>query len=575
MTYANHDEELQVMKTWRKRLKEKNLLKKAGYSNEEIKILDRTLNNKNWRMSHLYKIRTKDGFMTIFKPNRAQSEFIKGAHNRNIILKSRQLGFTTFECIDILDEVLFNENYLALMIFHTKLAAEDAFRNKITLAWENIPNTIKRKFQVDADKAGEIRFKHSEGVYSAVACRTSGMSGTYSRLHVSEFGIVASEEPTKANELLIGTFPSVPSSGRLDIESTARGANGLFYDMYMKALEITEAERTPSDFKPWFFNWTWDDKAIGEVTKNEIISLLNKLPEELKRYQVKYNLTNQEICFYYKKLKEYSLPFAQAFKKMKSEYPTTIEEAFEGSGIKLFDIDVVNRAIQNAAELPPPEMSGQWRYYASYRPNHRYAIGVDVAEGVGRDSSAITVMDFTHCTNDNKGNPEGKAKVVATYSNDKIAPDILAYEIRNVARIYGNPLVAVERNNHGHATLAILKQIYPSKLIYRQILTDKLTNQETERLGWDTNGRSKPIMFYDLKTAVEDERFECYALEILREMMTYDESKLNQLKDKEEETNHWDLLVSAAICYQMRDLAKLNEPKKKKREESFNKFDII
>ena len=74
------------------------------------------LGSKEWRLSNLYKIRNKDGQLITFKKNRAQEDFDKNKHNRNILLKSRQLGFTTLEAIDMLDECLWTRNYQGLFI---------------------------------------------------------------------------------------------------------------------------------------------------------------------------------------------------------------------------------------------------------------------------------------------------------------------------------------------------------------------------------------------------------------------------------------------------------------------------
>src|SRR5450830_1767087 len=60
------------------------------------------IKNKLWRMENLYWIITKDGKKSVFTMNRAQRHFFDNYLNilhpyfRNIILKSRQLGFTTF-----------------------------------------------------------------------------------------------------------------------------------------------------------------------------------------------------------------------------------------------------------------------------------------------------------------------------------------------------------------------------------------------------------------------------------------------------------------------------------------------
>ena len=68
--------------------------------------------NKLWRLSHLYHIMDKNGRKVLFKLNKAQKHFaetyllVPNPYRRIIILKSRQLGFTTLIALWFLDEVI-------------------------------------------------------------------------------------------------------------------------------------------------------------------------------------------------------------------------------------------------------------------------------------------------------------------------------------------------------------------------------------------------------------------------------------------------------------------------------------
>ena len=104
-----------------------------------IKKSDKRLLDKDWRISHLYKIKDKNKNLIRFQRNWAQIEFNKKKHTRNIILKSRQLGFTTEEVIDTLDDVLFIRNFDSLFIAQDLDTAKDIFDNKVNLAWDTFP----------------------------------------------------------------------------------------------------------------------------------------------------------------------------------------------------------------------------------------------------------------------------------------------------------------------------------------------------------------------------------------------------------------------------------------------------
>jgi len=93
--------------------------------------LTRCLKDKRWRMNNLYFIKDARGKMVKFQFNHAQSVFFEAMHTKNIILKARQLGFTTFIQVYMLDEAVFNKNTNSGVIAHTKNDAITFFKDKI------------------------------------------------------------------------------------------------------------------------------------------------------------------------------------------------------------------------------------------------------------------------------------------------------------------------------------------------------------------------------------------------------------------------------------------------------------
>ncbi|HCQ7982436.1 TPA: terminase, partial [Proteus mirabilis] len=100
------------------------------------------LRDKLWRLNHLYWITNKEGKPVRFKMTPEQLEYFEGMHTRNIILKARQLGFTTEVCIIQLDAALFEAAKCAL-IAHTLNDAKRLFREKIKYAYDKLPDEIK------------------------------------------------------------------------------------------------------------------------------------------------------------------------------------------------------------------------------------------------------------------------------------------------------------------------------------------------------------------------------------------------------------------------------------------------
>jgi len=458
----------------------------------------------------------KEKQLITFKEKEVQRQFNDNAHNRNIILKSRQHGFTTNACIDGLDDVLFNRNFKFTIIADTLEHAKEIFE-KIQIAWNNFP--LKSLYQADSETARQLMFNNG----SIVRVTTSARSATVNRLHISELGPIADEQPKKAKEIITGSIPAVPKNGRIDIESTARGETGLFYDMCQRAMKNTKIE-SQLDFKFHFFGWLEDSDCSldGEFD----------VPQDLIAYQKKYGISDNRINWYYQQRKILG-------ELIKQEYPLNPEEAFMYSGQKMFDQEIIEDYLGRAED---GRKEGNWTYYKEYKPGHRYGLGADVSEGLGLDSNTIIIWDFTPI----------KPKVVACYNNNKIAPDLFAYEIKNGGEKYGMAIAGVEKNNPGHATITELKKIYPIKNIYQYVRTDRTSDLKTKILGWNTTATTKPKMLYDLRRAVHDQLVEIPSKPLLTEMRTYDIRDLQVVRLDEEQTQHWDLLIAAAIGFQMK-----------------------
>lgn len=234
-----------------------------------------------------------------------------------MILKSRQLGFTTDESVDALDDVLFNRNMECLLIAHNLEAGTNIFDKKIELAWKNIPLEIRNLYKVDVSTSKTLKFEFGDGSFSSIAVDTSGRSGTFNRVHITEFADICKKYPNKVKDIIEGTIPAVPTGGRVDIESTSQGASGEFYEMYMSAMERGDP-KYPTEYKAHFYNWQWDEEI-------PLITPEGKLPDAFRDYQNYHRLTNQEITYYYLKW----LSLNKDWNSLRKEYPTTPEEAFE------------------------------------------------------------------------------------------------------------------------------------------------------------------------------------------------------------------------------------------------------
>ena len=285
------------------------------------------LSLKWFRLNTLYKIKDKRGKVVRFRPNWAQRKFYLNQHGRDLILKARQMGFTTFKMISSLDSTLFSGNFAAGCIAHKLDDATDIYENKIRFGYENISDSWKAIFDAielnfpvpKNDKGGAYKFNND----STIKVSTSYRGGTLQDLHVSEFGKICKQFPEKAREIVTGALEAVPVDGEATFESTAEGAEGYFYDYCIEAMRMQEQDSTLTelDFKLHFFPWFEDPEYTlnpkGVVISQEDENYFNKLELELN---IKLS-TGQRVWYVKKKSKLKD--------DMKREYPSTPKEAFE------------------------------------------------------------------------------------------------------------------------------------------------------------------------------------------------------------------------------------------------------
>jgi hypothetical protein len=287
------------------------------HNSEALKTLAHNLAQKSWRMSNLYFCKDENGKEFKFICNEAQSELIEETHSLNIILKARQLGITTFYCINFLDDCLFNSNITAVLIGDDLEDAKKLLRDKVRYAYDRLPPEIKEHRSLLTDSTEIMRFSNG----SSYSVTTSARSGTVQRLHITEFGKICRKSPEKAEEIMSGSLNTVHQGQQIVIESTAQGASGHFFNLCTVAerrMRMKE-ELTALDWKFHFFGW-WKDRKY-QMTSDYYFS--NKQDDYFLGLEDEgIKLTRQQQTWYCKKEETQG-------DLMKQEFPSNSKEAFQ------------------------------------------------------------------------------------------------------------------------------------------------------------------------------------------------------------------------------------------------------
>lgn len=268
---------------------------------------------------------TKAGEIVPFRMNRAQRRFLERAHNRNVILKARQRGFTTFICLLMLDACLFNSGLNCGVIAHTIKDAGRIFDAKIRDVYNRLPEWLKRRRPRVEDRADQFTIAHGAGKYSSITVSMSLRSGTYQWVLVSEYGKICARMPDKADEIRTGALNTVPVNGVVCIESTAEGAEGDFFELCKRAqsLEAAGAALGALDYRFHFEPWHNDE---GYVYPPEGVVIDTERRRYFEGLAAEHGiaLSPEQRAWYVKTLETQR-------EKMLREYPSTWEEAFHAA----------------------------------------------------------------------------------------------------------------------------------------------------------------------------------------------------------------------------------------------------
>lgn len=513
--------------------------------------------DKEWRMENLYWIMTKNLRKQVFKMNKAQRHFFDNYLNldnpylRHTILKSRQLGFTTFIQLWMLDEILFNKDREAIGIAHIQKEAIQIFDRKIDFPLKNLSPDVKElMFKIVQNSARKIQIEFTDDEdsksISAISVSNSGRSGTFHYAHISEYAPLCVTFPKRAEEVKLGTFPAVPRNGYIFIESTAETMADDFYVMFNQEWfkrDKIDADDTQYRFMPHFYNWTWDEDEINTIRKVIPVEDMEECVEiNWAEYKMVNELTDIQITYYYMKW----LEFGKDVRKLNQQYPTVPEEAFLASGQTYFPARIVNEYKRKSEKGERfdilngqlfPSSNGDLEIFKKPERGHFYIIGGDTAEGLSHgDGQVMTVVDSM------------TEEIVALFKSQMSADEYPDTAIA-LAKYYNNALLGIESNFEGRwINSSIVKKGYEN--VYFKESFDDITRSMTKSYGWLTSGGkngSRGFALMSLKEQILRRDEKKYPMALLEEMDSFvfdQKGKPQALSGK-----HDDCIMSAAIAY--------------------------
>lgn len=499
--------------------------------------------------SRCLRIKTKEGKIVPFVLNDAQKRFSrmvfellrKGKPVRIIILKARQMGFSTVTEAIIYYLTSTQEAKNSFIVAQDSKASDNLFEMFKTY-YENVPQLYKpmrkrnnsRKLTFENPTALESQRQKNPGLKSQITVDSAeanvlARSGTIHYAHISELAWWPENKKSKHMLALMNSLSD--AAGTLCIiESTANGIGEHYQQMWEKA------ENKENDFIPLFFAWHEFPTYREEFeSQEEMLEFAESLSEEAKFLQRRFNLQLEQLKWRESTIRNKCDGDVKLFQQ---EYPSFPEEAFLVSGRAIFDQRKIQEGMMNAPEPIREELDGAVLIWAEPEEGELYDMGADVAEGLDdKDTDSSTFCIFKRSTGEQVAELQIKAE-----------PYEFAELLNEYGRMYNNALLGVERNNHGHAVLLALIQIFDYPNLYEHKDYDQKGNAE-RRPGWPTTSKTRSILVEEYRQAYANDEIPIKSRRLYGEMRTF--VKKNG-KAQHQAGCHDDILFAAMIGWEMR-----------------------
>jgi hypothetical protein len=427
-------------------------------------------------------VRDRQGQHRALVANAAQRRFEQQRGQRNIILKARQMGITTWIAARFFLRTITHPGTLTLQVAHTREAAEAIFR-VVQRMWEGLPENLREgRLRRGRANVGQMTFPlmDSEFRVGSASDENVGRGMSLQNLHCSE----VSRWPGDASATLAGLRAALAPEGELVLESTPNGAYGAFYEEWMAGVD--DAVGSGGALVRHFLPWWMEPEYVGPQVPGTAMTA------EECALVVRHQLMPEQIGF--RRSLEHSYGPLRS-----QEFAEDAETCFRATGACCFDVAAIERRL---TELPLPverRCGGALLVWLPPQAGRQYVVGVDTAGGGDDgDFAAVQVVEL-------------RTGLQCAELQQKLRPSELARVAAELAHEYGGALLAVERNNHGAAVLAYLESRERYTRLYRQAGLP----------GWLTTSASKPEMVARLGVLLE-QKPECFlSRRLLAECRTF------------------------------------------------------
>lgn len=464
-----------------------------------------------------------------------------------LILKGRQLGFTTFITAYQLACTITTRNFEGYTIADSSDNAESIFMNKAKFMYNNLPEKLKptEKYNTKRQLIFE-KINSSWGIDSAT--KDMGRSRTINFLHASEcafwqYGIAVTQA---------GLGEALTKDSIKIYESTANGYND-FQKMWASGTCI-------NCFYEWWRTKEYSLEFESEEIKQEFAYNINNKTEwiftRLKWLKNVKRLKLNQLYWYYKKYEKYIEK-----DMIKQEYPCTPDDAFLSSGRCVFDSEQIMARIEEIKEKRPiktgyfdykyddtkpskekisniewvDDPNGYIKIYEDVQKGYPYVIGGDTA-GDGSDNFTGQVVN----------NITGNQVAVLKHQFDE---DVYTIQMYCLGKYFNNALLSVEVNYSTFPVKELERLGYDNQFIREA--EDTYTKRKYNKYGFKTTMQTRPLIISIIIKWFKENINKINDLDTLEEAQRFIRNEKGRAEA--EVGYHDDLIMGFAICIYSRE----------------------
>ena len=408
----------------------------------------------------LLVVRTREGKSATLRANTAQRSFELRRGKRNIVLKARQMGLTTWVAARFFLKTITQPGTLTLEVAHTQESAEEIFRI-VHRFLEWLPAKLREgPLRASRTNVRQIVFPEMDSQYRVVSAgdRNAGRGLTLQNLHCSE----VARWPANPAETLAGLRASLAPGGEMILESTPDGVGGCFHEEWQKADETGMVRH----FFPWWMEERYRTEAVDAAN----------LTDEERHLITTHSLDLRQIGF--------RRQVRSNFRGLaRQEFAENEQSCFRASGDSVFELAAIEERLASAPPAIELRRNGELEIWLPALKGKQYLVAVDPAGGGSEgDYSAAEIVEL-------------ETGIQCAEFAGHVGGLELARLVTDLAAEYNNAWLVVERNNHGSGVLALAEAVCGYKKIYR----------EAGQAGWLTTSVSRPAVLGKLDAALVEE----------------------------------------------------------------------